>query len=186
MSKMLETAPARFWAKVDKTGDCWIWKAAKLKSGYGKLMVTKTHGMTAHRYSYTLHNGEIPKGMFVCHSCDNPPCVNPSHLWLGTAKDNSQDAKKKGRTAVGDKNGMRTKPHKRSFGQRNGFGKLTDRDVAQILKLRRDGISGREVASKFGISRDYVYELTTSKTTRGAACRTQILTAIKGDTDGTN
>ena len=82
----------RFWSKVDKTGSCWVWTARCDKDGYGQF-----DGKQAHRTIYSWEIGEIPVGLLVCHSCDNPPCVNPSHLWLGTAKDNAQDRENKGR-----------------------------------------------------------------------------------------
>ena len=89
----------RFWAKVDKSGDCWSWTGAKINWGYGQFRVGKDH-MLAHRCSYEHATGEtIPDGMMVCHRCDVPACVNPAHLFLGTAKDNMQDMLTKGRNA---------------------------------------------------------------------------------------
>ena len=89
-------AEERFWAAVDTTGDCWLWTAGRNRLGYGFLMVNgKT--TSAHRFSYMLHHGEIHDGLHVMHACDNPPCVNPKHLSLGTMKDNIADSIAKGR-----------------------------------------------------------------------------------------
>ena len=86
----------KFWKKVDKSGDCWLWMAGKLEKGYGQFWFDgRTH--RAHRMAWLLTNGEIPEGMCVLHKCDNPPCVNPSHLWLGTNQDNMDDMNNKGR-----------------------------------------------------------------------------------------
>lgn len=75
---------------------CWIWLAHCYKNGYGQFHI-KRHPHLAHRISYTLFRGEIPGGMFVCHQCDMPQCVNPEHLFLGTHEENMDDARKKGR-----------------------------------------------------------------------------------------
>lgn len=86
----------RFWEKVVKTESCWLWMGAKNRCGYGQLTYQKKH-ITAHRASLMIHGVEIPAGMMVCHSCDNPPCVNPQHLWIGTNSDNQKDSVRKGR-----------------------------------------------------------------------------------------
>jgi len=78
--------------------ECWDWDGAIFKqTGYGQFGSVKTGVHTAHKYSYQLFNGQVPEGLFVCHSCDNRLCFNPKHLWLGTAKQNSEDMVKKGR-----------------------------------------------------------------------------------------
>ncbi len=87
----------RFWAKVNKTESCWIWTASKNKAGYGFFWPTAERWIGAHRYSYYLANGKFDQMKFVCHSCDNPSCVNPNHLFLGSNSDNIKDASIKGR-----------------------------------------------------------------------------------------
>jgi hypothetical protein len=90
------TPTERFWTRVDKSGECWVWTGAHLPTGYGRLTGAK-RGMYAHRFSWELHNGPIPDGLLVCHKCDNPPCVRPDHLFLGTNVDNIRDRDAKGR-----------------------------------------------------------------------------------------
>ncbi len=94
------TMEERFWAKVLRSADseCWGWTAATVQ-GYGVIGLSHrgTGNMLAHRYSYLIHKGPIPDGMEVCHTCDNPPCCNPAHLFLGSHTDNMDDAYAKGR-----------------------------------------------------------------------------------------
>ena len=87
----------RFWSKVDKTDDCWIWTAGRTPQNYGLFYYGPHFYELAHRAAYRLMYGAIPAGHYICHRCDNPPCVNPAHLFLGTAHDNNMDMALKGR-----------------------------------------------------------------------------------------
>lgn len=89
----------RFWAKVTKTKGCWNWQACVNESGYGIFGIQKKRIDRAHRISWRLTKGEIPKGIFVCHACDNPRCVKPAHLFLGSNQDNVTDMVRKGRNS---------------------------------------------------------------------------------------
>jgi len=86
----------RFFEKINKTEKCWNWIAGKDKDGYGKIKIDGKM-VQAHRASWVIHNGDIPNGMCVLHRCDNPSCVNPEHLFIGTRLDNARDRDVKGR-----------------------------------------------------------------------------------------
>jgi hypothetical protein len=151
----------RFWTKVDKSGanGCWIWTAARSSHGYGKIGGPSRRILKAHRVAWELVHGSIPEGFLVCHHCDNPPCVNPDHLYLGTHKDNSRDMVVRGRAKryqgpppTGDRHGSRTMPHRVARGSRNGFSKLTERDAQWVWALRALGYQYAEIAAVFGVS----------------------------------
>lgn len=116
----------RFWAKVDKRGadECWEWTGSRTRN-YGQLASERSRPpYKAHRLSWVIHRGPIPAGLHVCHSCDNPPCVNPAHLWLGTDDDNHKDMIRKGRRDYSKTNFAR--------GERVNTAKLTAQQVREI------------------------------------------------------
>jgi hypothetical protein len=120
------TLEERFWSKVKigRPDDCWEWQASRTKKGYGSFGITSRKVVGAHRIAWELTNGSIPEGLEVLHSCDNPPCCNPAHLFLGTKKDNRIDCVNKNRQAVGE---------------RQGNSKLTASQVIEIRQLHADG-----------------------------------------------
>ena len=93
--------PQPFWDRCipEPNTGCWLWMDCAHEFGYGLLKIGGRKGpvVRAHRYAWELHNGPIPRGLFVCHRCDNPPCCNPAHLFLGTNADNVRDMRRKGR-----------------------------------------------------------------------------------------
>jgi hypothetical protein len=138
------TLRERYDAKVQvgEFDECWPWTAAVKPNGYGMMNV---HGKTrsAHRLAWTFAHGPIPDGLMVCHHCDNRKCCNPSHLFLGTARDNTRDMIAKGRFR---------EPTDRARGGRNGNSKLTGSDVALIRELADQGFTYAVLADKFGVT----------------------------------
>lgn len=129
----------RFWAKVDKTGPCWEWTGAKDRRGYGRFGKPRGNGTwIAPRLAWTLSVGPVPDGLFVCHHCDNPGCVRPDHLFVGTNADNMRDCIKKGRQA-----------HNR--GEKCGRAKLTANAVIEIHRLTASGESQKNIAAMLGV-----------------------------------
>jgi hypothetical protein len=141
--KITASARTRFWEKIDIPLDgnaCWPWLGALSSNGYGNVNLGgKT--VRAHRVAWVLANGPIPDGMCVCHACDNPRCVNPIHLWLGTHGDNSRDMAAKGRCG-GDQRG-----------EANHHARLTDRDVLAIRRLAATGtLTQAEIGCRYGVT----------------------------------
>lgn len=146
-----EKFSARFWSKVDRSGGpdaCWPWMAGRHTAGYG-MANAMDNSFCAHRMSWSMHNGPIPAGMAICHKCDNPPCVNPAHLFLGTKADNSRDMARKGRS---------------THGESNPRARLTEAEVLQVRRLRAEGLSMRRIALRVGCSLTNVSVICRGKT----------------------
>jgi len=142
----------RFWRYVNKTDTCWLWTGCTRNFGYGVINLGGKHGKAerAHRLSWILHNGPIPEKMFVCHHCDNPLCVRPDHLFLGTPAANNHDMAMKGRY---DK-------VKRPKGERHGRSKLTDADVLSIRAAYDvPVVTITTLGEEYGVSAQTIYRI---------------------------
>jgi HNH endonuclease len=140
----------RFWDKVRKTNYCWEWIAFKNWGGYGYFKFNNGN-IYAHRYSWIIANGEIPPGLLVCHKCDNPACVRPSHLFIGTHQDNMDDKAKKGRCWRGGK-------PPRLLGEAHQNHKLTEKEVLEIRANYKGKYGeGIALARKYGVDRSAIY-----------------------------
>lgn len=135
----------RFFYKyeIDPSTKCWNWVMSTRRAGYGQF---RTGGIgskveCAHISSYKIHRGEVPEGLQVLHRCDNPKCVNPKHLFLGTALSNVKDCKAKNRDAVGEK---------------HGNSKLTE---SQVREIRSSSKTGRYLAVEYGVSFQTISEI---------------------------
>jgi hypothetical protein len=145
----------RFWSRVDRASTpdgCWPRLGSRDKDGYG-FASWRGRTVLAHRQAYELAVGPIPDGMLVCHSCDNPPCCRPGHLFLGSNVDNQRDMTAKGRGRLGDRNGSRVHPERLRRGEQHGCSKLTAEKVRQIRELYAGGgLTQRQVGDRYGVS----------------------------------
>lgn len=181
------SAVERFWSKVDRNGPtpvhrpelgpCWVWTAG-LISGYGRFAAGHRESVGAHRYSMQ-QQGPIPDGMFVLHKCDNPPCVNPAHLFLGTASDNMADKTAKGRQArgpglqanrrhsSGDRHWTKVHPERIKRLEAHPMARLTSAQVGDIRALLVAGeLTHRKIAARFGVDRTTVTAINRGKNWR--------------------
>lgn len=139
----------RFEAKFVKEGGCWNWKASCAGKGYGQIKLPgERRQIYAHRLSWLIYRGEISDNRQVLHRCDNPKCVNPEHLFLGTCADNLQDMKQKGRHL---------------YGSRNSRAKLTEDDVKQIKRCLDSGMTQTRIAKAFGVSQIEISRINTGR-----------------------
>ena len=136
-----KTLAERFWEKVEKSAGCWNWIAGKHRDGYGHLKI-KGKMELAHRVVIELEGADIPSGLCVCHSCDNPACVNPDHLFFGTHQDNMHDRDKK---------------------DRQGATKLT-RDEADCIRRCKGRITQQRLGEIFGVTQTNISAIHTGKT----------------------
>lgn len=142
-----EQVAERYWERVIRYPDteCWGWNGGNSGFGYGVMTNENGRNIHAHRVSWRIHFGAIPAGLDVCHTCDNPPCSNPAHLFLGTHKENMLDCSAKKRSAA----------HRAGDGWRrgtdNGRAKLTDDLVRALRSGRKNGLTLKALAKHFGL-----------------------------------
>lgn len=152
----------RFWPKVQRTGDdeCWPWIGkARTSFGYGMIgLGSRSEGIDrAHRVAWTLTFGPIPDDLHVLHRCDNPPCCNPKHLFLGTNRDNVDDKVAKGRAGA-------------PIGEENGKSKLTREKVIEIRRLHAvEGLGYKRIAKRIGVHADTIRAVLNGRTWRNVA-----------------
>ena len=155
-----KTAPPeyRFWVRVEKTRRCWWWKPTK-KSNTRGIFCAAGHRYQSSVYSWILHNGPIRNGLYVLHTCDNPACVRPDHLFLGTQKENLQDCLKKGRFNHGSRG---------SRGELHPLARLSESDVREIRRRYVKGTGRYNRGNSLQLSREY------------GVCTAEILQIAKG------
>lgn len=149
----------RLMRRVIQTSDgCWEWTGER-RGGYGRVCINGKK-IQAHRLSYSVFVGDVPPEMFVCHRCDNPCCLNPTHLFLGTTQDNMDDCRRKNRTASGHRSTAARYPERVARGERHPCAKLS---IEQVQAIRRDTRPQKEIAREFGIYQSAVSKIKNRK-----------------------
>lgn len=144
---------------IDKKNGCWEWKGDLHPNGYAYTTNYETNKKEhVHRVSYRIFKGEIPEGLYVCHRCDNKKCIAPDHLFVGTAKDNMQDAKQKGR--------LEHIKLMQPKGEKNASSKLKEIEVREIKKLISEGVKRSTISRKFNVSWTVIDSIKRNKTWR--------------------
>lgn len=153
----------RFWRKVRIAGKdkCWEWIASFGSTGYGQFMV-RGKVFKEHRFAFLISKGDVPNGLFVCHRCDNPKCVNPAHLFTGTHTDNEHDKHRKNRHQSGARHWTRRNP------ELIGCCKLKDSDVSNIRIERECGVKFSDIANSYGVHVTTIQRIIYGKTWRQA------------------
>ena len=150
----IKSIEARFWRRVDQSGGpeaCWLWLGGVTDSGYARCSRPGGKHVMGHRLSWELLHGFIPTGLLVLHKCDNPPCVNPSHLFLGTEADNTADMLRKGRKAP-------------THGELNGLTKLSQAQVSLIVQRLQAGEYQHVIALDFAVSKSTIQRIAARET----------------------
>lgn len=150
------TTHERFWSHVAKDGDCWEWMGSRNEKGYG-LVRHDGRMLRAHRYAWEEENGPIPDGIKVCHRCDNPPCVRPDHLFLGTQRENLLDAESKGRKFSPFRGQVQ-------IGEANRYARMTDERVRETRRLSAAGVRQKDIAEQFGVVPETISHILRGKT----------------------
>jgi len=143
-----------FWQRVDRRApdECWEWRGCRTKGNYGRASWYGHNGKRmrgAHRVAFLITHGVDPGPLQVCHKCDNPPCCNPNHLFLGTQEENHADKARKGRSPKGSRNWMSN---------------ISERHVLEIRQLRKDGLTNQQIARRFACSPSTISHICTGRT----------------------
>lgn len=140
MCKYPQKVVDRFYSNLYKTDTCWIWKGSKFVDGYGRMKIGRKITLRAHRLSWEIHHGKIPKDKMICHKCDVKLCVNPEHIYVGDIHTNARDRVERGRQST-------------TRGSKSGMSKLTERDVLNIRFLHKiKKYNQRQLAKKYSVS----------------------------------